>query len=106
MRKFSKFKTILEIFEKFDQILKKFFKMFILAYYLKKILLTNYVSDKIEGHMPPQSTAAKNWGGGDLPTRLPGAPIIKPPQISKANFAYGIRLNGVRLFALGQMALA
>ena len=54
------------------------------------ISLTNYVSDKIEGHVPPQSTAAKNWGHVP-PPRLPGTPMIKPPPpISKANFAYCI----------------
>ena len=62
--------------------------MSIFTYYFQIIFLTIYVSCKIEGHVPPQSTAAKN--GGDVPQRLPGAPMIKPPpQISKANFAYG-----------------
>ena len=59
--KFSKFQEILKIFEKFEkiiQILKKFFKMSILAYYFQIIFLTNYVSGKIEGNMPPQSTSA------------------------------------------------
>ena len=77
-RKFSKFKEILNIFENFVQILQKFFKMSIFAYYFQIIFLTNYVSGKIEGHVPPQSTAAK-IGGGDVPPRLPGAPMIKPP---------------------------
>ena len=37
--------------------------MFIIfAYYFQIISLTNYVSDKIEGHVPPKRTAAKNWG--------------------------------------------
>ena len=43
------------------------------------IFLTNYVSGKIDGHVPPQSTAAKMGGGGHVPPRLPGAPMIKPP---------------------------
>ena len=51
--------------------------MSIFAYYFQIIFLTNYVSGKIEGHVPPQSTAAKNWG--NVPPRLPGAPMIKPP---------------------------
>ena len=93
IEKFSKFKEISEIyetFENFDQFLKKFFEMFIFAYYFQIIFLTNYVYGKIEGHVPPQSTAAKIWGWHVLP-RLPGAPMIKPPpQISKANFAHGI----------------
>ena len=71
--------------------------MSIFAYYFQIIFLTNYVSGKIEGHVPPQSTAAK-IGGGDVPPRLPGAPMIKPPpQISKANFAYGYTAKAVIL---------
>ena len=59
--------------------------MSMFAYYFQIIFLTNYVSGKIEGQVPPQSAAAKNWG--DVPPRLPGAPMIKPPpQISKAKF--------------------
>ena len=56
MRKFSKFKEILEIFEKFlkiDQILKKFLEMSKFAYYFQIIFLTNYVSGKIDGHVLP-----------------------------------------------------
>ena len=64
-------------FSKFKEILKKFFKMFIFAYYFQIIFLTNYVSGKIERHVPPQSITAK-IGGGE-PPRLPGAPMIKPP---------------------------
>ena len=61
--------------------------MFIIfAYYFQIISLTNYVSDKIEGHVPLKEQQLKI--GGTCPPRLPGAPIIKPPQISKANFAY------------------
>ena len=80
MRKLSKFKEILKIFEKFEkivQILQKTFKLSIFAYYFQIIFLTNYVYGKIEGHVPPQSTAAKN--GGDVPPRLPEASMIKPP---------------------------
>ena len=63
--------------------------MTIFAYYLQIILITNYVSGKIERHVPPQSTEAENGGGGHVPPRLAGAPMINPPhQISKANFAY------------------
>ena len=51
--------------------------MSIFAYYFQIIFLTNYVSGKIEGHVPPQSTTAKN--GGDVPQRLPGALMIKLP---------------------------
>ena len=51
--------------------------MSIFAYYFQMISLTNYVSDKIEWHLPPKSTAAKNWG--NVPPRVPGAPMIKPP---------------------------
>ena len=81
LRKFLKFKEILKIFEKFEkivQILKKFLKISLLAYYFQIIFLTNFDTGKIEGHVLPQSTAAKNWGGDVLP-RLPGAPMIKPP---------------------------
>ena len=49
----SKFKEILEIFEKFDQILIKIFEMSIFAYYFLIIFLTNYVSGKIKGHLSP-----------------------------------------------------
>ena len=38
--------------------------MSIFAYYFQIIFLTNYVSGKIEGHVPPQSTATKKWGRG------------------------------------------
>ena len=72
LRKFLKFKEILEIFkkfEKFDQIVKKFFEMSIFAYYFQIIFLTNYVSGKIEGYVPPQSTAVKKGG-----TCLQGSP--------------------------------
>ena len=72
LKKFSKFKEILQIFEKFKkivQILQKFFKISLFAYYFQIIFLTNYVSGKIEGHVPPQSTAAKIGG-----TRAPKAP--------------------------------
>ena len=62
IEKIFKILKILKNFKKIDQILKKFLKMFILIYYFQIIFLTNYVSDKIEGHIPPQSTAAKNWG--------------------------------------------
>ena len=49
--------------------------------------------------MPPQSTAAKNWaGGGHVPLRLPRAPMIKPPQISKANFAYDLTSHFFRSY--------
>ena len=41
--------------------------MSILAYYFQIIFLTNYVYCKIEGHVPTQSTAAKNGGGGRAP---------------------------------------
>ena len=50
-----------------NQILKKFLKMSIFAYYFQIIFLTNYLSDKIERNVPPQSTAAKNGGGGRAP---------------------------------------
>ena len=73
LRKISKFKEILKIFEKIEkivQILQKFFKMSIFAYYFQIIFLTNYVSGKIEGHMPSQSTAAK-MGGGKCPQGSP-----------------------------------
>ena len=43
--------------------------MSIFAYYFQIIFLTNYVSGKIDGHVTPQSTTAKNWGG-----RAPKAP--------------------------------
>ena len=78
LRKFSKFKEILKIFENIVQILQKFFKMSIFAYYFQIIFLTNYVSGKIEGHVPSQSTAAK-MGVKHVPTRLPGVPMLKPP---------------------------
>ena len=45
--------------------------MSIFAYYFQIIFLANYVSDKIEGHVPPQSTAAKIWEWGHVPPRLP-----------------------------------
>ena len=66
LRKFSKFKEILKIFEIFEKIVQflKNFKMSIFTYYFQIILITNYVSGKIEGHVPPQSIAAKNGGGG------------------------------------------
>ena len=54
--------------------------MSIFAYYFQIIFLTNYVSGKIERHVPPQSTAAKTWGGEHVPPTLPGAPMIKPPR--------------------------
>ena len=57
--------------------------MSIFAYYFQIIFLTNYVSGKIEGHAPPQSTAAKNGGEGHVPPRLPGAPMIKPPRFQR-----------------------
>ena len=79
LRKFSKVKEILKIFAKFEkivQILKKILKMSIFDYF-QIIFLTNYVSGKIKGHLPPQSTAAKNWGASAL--KAPGAPMIKPP---------------------------
>lgn len=41
---------------------------------------------KIEGNVPPQSTAAKNRG--QVPPRFSEAPMIKPFRISKANLAY------------------
>ena len=41
--------------------------MSIFAYYFQIIFLTNYVSGKIEGHVPPQSPAAKNGGGARAP---------------------------------------
>ena len=56
LKKISKFMEILKIFEKFKkivQILKKFYKMSLFAYYFQIIFLTNYVSCKIEGHVPP-----------------------------------------------------
>ena len=53
--------------------------MSIFAYYFQIIFLTNYVTGKIEGHVPPQSTAAKIVG--HVPPRLPGAPVIKPPPL-------------------------
>ena len=46
--------------------------MSIFAYYFQIIFLTNYVSGKIEGHVHPQSTVAKNGGGA----RAPKAPRI------------------------------
>ena len=61
--------------------------MSIFAYYFQLIFLTHYVSGKIEGHVPPQSTTVKN--GAHIPPKLPEAPIIKASQIPKANFAYG-----------------
>ena len=64
-----------------------FWNVYIRLLFLNNLTNQNYVSGKIEWHVPPQSTAAKN-GGGRAP-RLSGAPMIKPPQISKANFAYG-----------------
>ena len=67
--------------------------MSIFAYYFQIIFLTNYISSKIEWHVPSQSTAAKNWEGARAP-RLPEAPMIKPLQISKANFAYGSNPKG------------
>ena len=68
--------------------------MSIFAYYFQIIFLTNYVSGKIEGHVPPQSAAAKNQGSVLPRLPLPGAPMIKPPpQISKANFAQGCKCS-------------
>ena len=55
--------------------------MSIFSYYFQVIFLANYVSGKIEGHVPSQSTAAKNWG--HVPPRLPGAPMIKPPSFER-----------------------
>ena len=55
--------------------------MSIFAYYFQIIFLTNYVSGKIEGQVPPQSTAAKNWG--PRAPRLPEAPMIKPPRFQR-----------------------
>ena len=43
--------------------------MSIFAYYFQIIFLTNYVSGKIEGHVAPQSTAAKM--GGTCPQGSP-----------------------------------
>ena len=66
LRKFSKFKETLKIFEKCQnvvQILKKVFNISKFSYYFQIIFLTNYVSGRIEGHVPPQSTVAKNWRG-------------------------------------------
>ena len=60
--------------------------MCIFAYYFQIIFLTNYDSGKIEGTCPLKVQQLKI--GGDVPARLPGAPKIKPPQISNANFAY------------------
>ena len=36
------------------------------------LILTNYISGKIEGHLPSQSTQLKIGGGGEhLPSRIP-----------------------------------
>ena len=81
LRKFSNFKEILKIFEKIEkivQILQKFFKMSIFAYYFQIIFLTNYVSYKIEGHVPSQSTAAK-MGGGARAHKAPRSAYVKAP---------------------------
>ena len=58
--------------------------------YFQIIFLTNYVSGKIEGHVPPKSPASKNWGGGGTCPQGSPEPMIKPPPppISMANFAY------------------
>ena len=65
--------------KKIVQILKKFFKMSIFAYYFQIIFLTNYVSGKIEWHVPPQSTGAKNWGGGTCPKGSSELLWLSPP---------------------------
>ena len=60
LKKLRKFLNFKEIFK----------KMSIFAYYFQIIFLTNYVSGKIEGHVPPRSTSAKNWRG-TCPKRSP-----------------------------------
>ena len=68
--------------------------MFIIfAYYFQIISLTNYVSDKIEGHVPPQRTAAKNRGHVSPKATRSAYNYAPRPQISKANFAYAVSLN-------------
>ena len=51
--------------------------MSIFAYYFQIIFLTNYVSGKI-------------GGGGARARKAPRSSYDYPPQISKANFAYGV----------------
>ena len=44
---------------------------------------------KLRGTCPLKVQQLKIGGGGHVPARLPGAPMIKPPPpISNANFAY------------------
>ena len=91
LRKFSKFKEILKIFlkiwENCSNFKEIFLNVYIFAYYFQIIFITNYVSNKIEGHVPPQSTAAKNWEV-HVPQGSPERLWLTPPPISKANFAY------------------
>ena len=60
--------------------------MSIFAYYVKIIFLTNFVSGKIGGHVPPQVQQLKIGGRGRVPP--PPCLMIKPHQILKATFAH------------------